>query len=63
MSSVSSRMDPRGPDSKEGTIPCSSLNSGSPSISQYEDMSESLVETLLKAIGFRVIWTGGLTSL
>ena len=32
-------------------------------MSQDEGMSEFPVETLEKAIGFRLIWTGGLTSL
>ena len=54
---------PRGSDSKEGPINCSGLNSGSYFISQDEGMFESPVETLDKAIGFRLIWSGGLTSL
>ena len=54
---------PRGPDSKEVPNSYSGLNSGSSFISQDEGMSESPVETLEKAIGFRLIWTGGLTSL
>ena len=48
---------------KKARFPCSGLNSGSSFISQDEGMSESPVETLEKAIGFRLIWTGGLTSL
>ena len=32
-------------------------------MSQEEGMSESPVETLEKAVGLRLIWTGGLTSL
>ena len=32
-------------------------------MSQDEGMSESPVETLEKAVGLRLIWTGGLTSL
>ena len=32
-------------------------------MSQDEDMSESPMETLEKVIGFRLIWTGGITSL
>ena len=30
---------------------------------QNEPMSESLVEALKKAVGLRLIWTGGITSL
>ena len=54
---------PKGPDSKEGPI---SLKWGKFTlvfISQDEDISESRVETLEKAVGVSVIWTGGLTSL
>ena len=51
------------PDSKEGRFPCSVLNAGSSFISQDEGMSESPVETLEKALGPRLIWTGGLISL
>ena len=43
--------------------PCSGLNSGSSFISQDESMSESPVETLEKAVGVLLIWTGVLTSL
>ena len=32
-------------------------------MSQDEGMSESRVEILEKAVGLRLIWTGGLTSL
>ena len=32
-------------------------------MSQDEGMSESPVETLVKAVGLRVVWTGGITSL
>ena len=32
-------------------------------MSQDEGMSESCVETLEKAVGLRLIWTGGITSL
>ena len=32
-------------------------------ISQDEGMSESPAETVEKALGLRLIWTGGLTSL
>ena len=53
----------RGPDSKEGPISLSSLNSGSSFISEGEGMSESPVETIEKAVGVRLMWTGGLTSL
>ena len=54
---------PRGPDSKEGPISGSRLNSGTSFISQDEGMSEFPVETLEKAVGVRLIWIGGLTSL
>ena len=54
---------PRDPDSKEGRIPYSVLNSGSCFISQDEGMSESPVETLEKAIILGLIWIGGITSL
>ena len=54
---------PKGPDSKEGPIPCSGVNSGSSFISQNEDMSESPVENLEKAVRVSVVLTGGLTSL
>ena len=60
---VSSGMDPKVPDSKEVLISLQWNNSGSSFISQEEDMSESRVENLEKAVGVRVIWTGGLTSL
>ena len=48
---------------KKAGFPCSDLNSGSCFISQDEGMSESPVETLEKAIGLRLIWTGGIMSL
>ena len=32
-------------------------------MSQDEDMSESPMETLEKAVGVRLMWTGSLTSL
>ena len=48
---------------KKVRFPCSGLNSGMFFISQDEGMSESHVETLEKAVGVRLIWTGGLTSL
>ena len=60
---VSSGMDPKVPDSKEVLISLQWNNSGSSFISQEEDMSESRVETLEKAVGVSVIWTGGLTSI
>ena len=48
---------------KKAGFPCISLNSGSSFISQDEGMCESPVETLEKARGLRLIWTGGITSL
>ena len=48
---------------KKARIPCSGLNAGSSFIAQDEGMSESPVETLEKALGLRLFWTGGLTSL
>ena len=42
---------------------CSALNAGSSFISQDEGMSESPVETLEKALGLHLFWTGGLTLL
>ena len=48
---------------KKPGFPCHVLNAGSSFISQDEGMSESLVETLEKALGPRLISTGGLTSL
>ena len=53
---------PRGPDSKEGSISLQWLKLGSCFMSQDEGMSESPVETLDKAIGFRLMWTVYLTS-
>ena len=44
-------------------FPCSSLNSGSCFMSQDEGMSESPVEKIKKAVGLRLIWTGGISSL
>ena len=44
-------------------FPWSGLNVGSCFMSQDEGMTESLVETLEKAVGFRLFWTGGITSL
>ena len=49
---------PRCPDSKEGRFPCSGLNSGSSFISQDESFSEFPVETLEKAVGLCLNWTG-----
>ena len=48
---------------KKAGFPCSGLSSGSSIISQDEGMSESPVETLEKAVGLRLIWTGGIISL
>ena len=48
---------------KKAAFPCSGLNAGSSFISQDEGMFESPVETLEKALGPRLISTGGLTSL
>ena len=48
---------------KKDGFPCSGLNAGSSFISQDERVSESLLETLEKALGPRLVWTGGLTSL
>ena len=50
---------PRDLTQKKSGLPCSGLNSGSCCISQDEGMSESLVETLEKAIVLRLIWIGG----
>ena len=44
-------------------FPCSALNAGSSFISQDERMSESLVETLEKAIVLNLFWTEILRSL
>ena len=54
---------PRGTDSKEDTISLQWLKFRLVFISQDEGMAESPMETLEKAIVFRIIWTGGLTSL
>ena len=48
---------------KKAGFHCSGLNAGSSLISQDEGMSESSVDTLEKALGLQLIWTGGLTSL
>ena len=58
MLSVSSGMDRERPDSKEGRISLQWLNLGSRFMSQDEGMSEFPVETLEKALGLRLIWTG-----
>ena len=63
MLSVSSGMYREGPDLKKAGFPCSRLNLGLCFMSQDEGMSESPVETLEKAIGLHLIWTGGITSL
>ena len=44
---------------KKARIPCSGLNTGLSFISQDEGMSECPVETIEKAVGVRLIWTGG----
>ena len=61
--SVSSGMYRERPDSKKAGFRCSGLNLGSCFMSQDEGMSESSVETLEKAVGLRLIWTGGIISL
>ena len=48
---------------KKVRYPCSGLNAGSSFISQDEAMAESQVEALEKALGTRLLWSGGLTSL
>ena len=53
----------RGLTQKKAGFPCSALNLGSCCISQDEGMSETPVETLEKAVGLRLIWTGGISSL
>ena len=53
----------RGLTQKKAGFPGSGLNLGSSFMSQDEGMSESREETLEKAVGVSVIWTGGLTSL
>ena len=63
MLSVSSGMYRERPGPKDGRYPCSVLNLGSCLMSQDEGMSESPVETLEKAVGLRLIWTGGIISL
>ena len=61
--SVSSGMYRERHESKEGQISLQWLNFGSCFMSQDEGMTESPVETLEKAVGLRLIWTGGITSL
>ena len=61
--SVSRGMYRERPDSKKAGFHCSGLNLGSCFMSQDEGMSESPVETLEKAVGLCLIWTGGITSL
>ena len=63
MLSVSSGMYRERPDSKEGQISLQWHNLGSCFMSQDEGISESPVETLEKAVGLRLIWTGGIISL
>ena len=63
MLSVSSGMYRERSDSKKDGFPCSGLNFCSCFMSQDEGMSESPVETLEKAVGARLIWTGEITSL
>ena len=53
----------RGPDSKEGPISLQWLKLRLVFHFSNEGMSESPVETVEKAVGVRLIWTGGLTSL
>ena len=48
---------------KKDGFPGSGLNLGSCFMSQDEGMSESTVEALEKAVGLRLIWTGGIISL
>ena len=47
---------------KKVGFPCSGLKAGSSFISQDKGMSESSVQSLEKALGPSLIWTGGLTS-
>ena len=63
MLSVSSGMYRERPDSKEGQISLQWLKFRLVFHLTNEGMSESPVETLQKAIGVRLIWTGCLTSL
>ena len=61
--SVSSGMYRERPYSKKAGFPCSGLNLGSCFMSQDEGMSEYPVETMEKAVGLHLIWTGGIISL
>ena len=54
---------PRFPDRKKVGFPCSFLDARSSCISQDKGMSESSGQSLEKAVGPSLIWTGGLTSL
>ena len=63
MLSVSSGKYRERPDSKKGRISLQWLKLGSCFMSQDEGMSECPVETLENAVGLRLIWTGGITSL
>ena len=63
MRSVSSGMNRERHDSKKARFHCSGLNLCSCFMSQDEGMSASPVETLEKAVGLRLIWTGGIISL
>ena len=47
---------------KKAGFPCSGLNAGSYFISKDDGMTESLMETLEKAIVLHLFWTEGLTS-
>ena len=51
------------PDTKEGRISLQRLKFMLLFPVTSEGMSESPVETLEKAVGLRLIWTGGITSL
>ena len=53
----------KGPDSKEGVISRQWLKFRLVFHLTNEDMSESRVENLEKAVSVSVIWRGGLTSL
>ena len=53
----------RDPDSKEGQISLQWLKFRLVFHLKDEGMSESPVETLEKAVVFRLIWIGGITSL
>ena len=63
MLSVSSGMYRERPDSKEGQISLQWLKFMLVFHVTNEGMSESPVETLEKAVGLRLIRTGGITSL